>query len=62
MHKILGSVWFDKIGIVLINNGFEDKAYIGLGTGLNQEADEQHIREWGHPFPLNAARLIINKI
>ena len=57
--KKLGSVWFGAIGIVLMNNGHEEKAYIGSGLGFNQEADEKRILEWGKPFPVKQAREII---
>ena len=57
--KVLGVVWFDKIGIVLMNNGYVDKAYIGLGTGLDPELDIDHILAWGKPFPTDAAKLMI---
>ena len=59
MRKIKGSVWFGKIGIVLINNGYEDKSYIGIGHGINQKEDEEFIVERGMPFPLKSAKLMI---
>ena len=57
--KIKGSVWFNKIGIVLIDNGYEEKAYIGVGYGINQKDDEDHIIKSGTPFPLESAKVMI---
>jgi hypothetical protein len=51
-YKILGSIWFGKIGIVAVdNNGFGWKVYIGLGLGFgnNQKDDEQFIAANGFP-------------
>lgn len=62
--KVIGKVWFStrdngkQIGIVLMNNGFEDKAYIGLGRGLDEEGDTEYIIAWGTPFPVQAAKLM----
>ena len=33
--KIVDSIWFDKIGIVKVDNGYETKWYIGIGKGNN---------------------------
>ncbi len=60
--KILGSTWFTAqacIGIVLINNGYEDKSYIGIGNGVNQASDEELIAESGTPFPVEIAKKMI---
>jgi len=58
--KILGSVWFTpqgkSIGIVVITDGFENKAYIGIGDGLNQKDDEVEIAYHGSPFPIHLAK------
>ena len=61
---ILGSVWFSlmngtHIGIVLTNNGYEDKAYIGTGYGENEEIDAKSIASHGSPFPLKQAKEMI---
>jgi len=47
--KIIDSVWFDKIGIVKIDNGFETKWYIGMAGGHNKELDEKRIALAGMP-------------
>jgi len=57
--KVIGSIWFGKIGIVLIDNGFERKSYIGNGYGLNQSDDEQYISKMGNKFPLKEAESLI---
>ena len=59
MNNVLGSVWFDRIGIVLMNNGFEDKAYIGTALGFDQKKDEKYIMENGKPFPVKQAKEMI---
>jgi hypothetical protein len=63
-HKLLGVVWFtlfdgECIGIVLMNNGFEDKAYIGRGKGLYEPDDIEFILAWGSTFPVESARLLV---
>ena len=58
--KIIGTTWFTEmssskpIGIVLINNGFEERAYIGTGSGLDIDSDTHHIMLHGAKFPLSA--------
>ena len=47
------------IGIVVVDTGFEEKAYIGTSEGLSQEIDEQHIASHGAKFPLELARQMI---
>jgi hypothetical protein len=59
MNKVLGSVWFGQIGIVVMNNGFEDKAYIGTGNGIDQGTDEIIIMNHGMPFPVKQAKEMI---
>jgi hypothetical protein len=64
LFKVLGKVWFtvrgnQTIGIVLMNNGYEDKAYIGIGTGVSEEKDLDYILAWGSPFSVDAAKLLI---
>ena len=59
-EKIYGDVWFslmsgETIGIVTMNNGFEDKAYIGLGKTGNQIVDIRGLLELGTPFPFDQA-------
>lgn len=49
-YKVLDSIWFGKIGIVVIDsdgNGW--KAYIGFGTGFNVLEDCQIIAQVGVP-------------
>lgn len=58
---ILNSMWFspmrgNTIGIVIIDNGYEKKAYIGTGLGFGvQTDDEQWIAKTGATFPLDIA-------
>ena len=58
-NNYIGAVWFNKIGIVLMNNGYEDKAYIGEGKGEDEQDDIKVILRSGVPFPVNAAKLKI---
>ena len=56
-------VWFslhggETVGIVLMNNGFEDKAFIGRASGVIEEEDIEFILSWGTPFPVESARLM----
>lgn len=59
---ILGKTWFNTptsegpIGIVLVHNGFEEKAYIGEGIGLDEHVDVLRIVERGAKFPLEIAK------
>ena len=59
--KIIDSIWFNNIGIVL---GMDDvtkkmKAYIGIGEGKNKISDELHIASCGLPFPAKIAEELI---
>jgi hypothetical protein len=59
-YTILDVRWFanidGQIGVVAIRTGRHDpqsaewKAYIGIGEGLDVEADEQHIAALGSPL------------
>ena len=60
--KVIGYRWFsgnDCIGLVVIDNGFEEKAYIGVGGGLDEKADIQKIMDYGTHFPLETAKQLI---
>ena len=61
--KILGSTWFttlkNNFGIVVINNGYEEKAYIGAIKGVDPKYDEMCIADYGARFPLKQAKEII---
>ena len=48
--KIVDSIWFDKIGIVKIWNGFENKRYIGVGAWVDINIDEKLIANYWMPF------------
>lgn len=64
-HKVLaGPIWFtlhsgECVGILLMNNGYEDKAYIGRGHGHDEKHDTQWILEYGTPFPVDAAKILL---
>jgi len=47
--KIIDSIWFEKTGIVKVDNGYETKWYIGIGKGNNKELDERIIMTAGIP-------------
>jgi len=63
MMEIIGSIWFSGLsghfGIVIINNGFEEKAYLGPCIKNNQEEDELFISKMGAPFPIDIAKQLI---
>lgn len=64
--KILGSTWFTQmggtiIGIVLIDDGFETKAYIGAGVGRDKAEDERYIAETGASFPTLYAEGLVKR-
>jgi len=59
--NILNSVWFSPlagpaIGIVIIDNGYEERAHIGHAAGHDQVQDEQSIAKTGAKFPLKQAK------
>ena len=63
---IKGSVWFTSIngpiiGIILVDTGYEEKAYIGTGLGIDEKLDEIGISKYGAKFPLKQAKQIIGK-
>lgn len=62
MSKILESVWFDKIGIVKIDNGYETKWYIGVGKGNNKELDEKIIMHGGMIFSPKALQSFLKSV
>lgn len=41
--KILNVEWFNNVGIVTIDNGFEIKSYIKAVEGFNEKKDIQDI-------------------
>lgn len=59
--KIVGACWFTEmgsnrpIGVVIVENEFERKAYIGTAYGINEMADSKYIAERGAKFPLDMA-------
>lgn len=52
-HKIVDTIWFSQgcapgiIGIVIVDNGFEIKAYMGTGFGFDAKIDALHIAQHG---------------
>lgn len=45
--KILNVQWFNNVGIVTIDNGFEIKTYINAVKGFNEKEDIQEIISLG---------------
>lgn len=64
--KILGYVWFSslkgQVGIVAINNGHENKAYIAPVDGWSELADVDTVVNYGGPFPYEQAKALIGGI
>lgn len=62
MKKILEVHWFTPgkaqgiIGIVLVREDGELKAYIGIAEGVDEELDKVNIAEWGSHFPMEATK------
>lgn len=61
--KIVGSIWFSSMkghfGIVVVDNGCEEKAYLGIAEGNDEQEDEQLIAKHGAKFPLKQAKEMI---
>ena len=59
MVKIYGVIWFidtrGLIGIVTMNNGYEDKAYIGIALDKDEKSDIDYILKHGSKFPFKQA-------
>jgi len=59
--KIIDTLWFTNgdgcIGIVVIEEDVtgDRKAYISPVSGTDEEADKQHIIDWGNKFSLDTA-------
>ena len=62
MNKIIDSVWFDKIGIVKVDTGYETKWHIGIGKGNNKEIDEKIIMHGGMQVHPKALQLFFKSI
>jgi len=60
--KILDSLWFigefGKIGIVVIKNNGDIKAYIGMAKGKSERADALMIANYGVPFYLKTLHML----
>ena len=61
----LNSVWFTTmgktIGIVTMKDPFtkEERAYIGMGKGVDKREDEENIIRFGTLFPIDLLKQII---
>lgn len=66
--KIYGVVWFSQltsskiIGIITMNTGYKDKAYIGVCDGEDEELDKKNLLTNGSPFPFEQAIQLTGKI
>lgn len=61
--KIINAIWFSAldgkcIGIVYGKDEItgEEKSYIGIGFGVDEEEDKKYIAENGAKFPIEAAK------
>jgi len=62
MKTIKDCIWFsgkDCVGIVIIDNGREEKAYIGQANTTDEEEDKEYIANWGAKFPLDIAKKLM---
>ena len=64
--KIIDTIWFSghtgDYGIVMIDNGYETKAYIGNAFGHDEEADAKRIAEGGAPIYKQQALLLLKHL
>jgi len=63
-HKTYGYTWFttgrgELLCLVAMNNGYEDKAYIGVCRGVDEEEDVKHTLDHGAKFPFKQAMEVI---
>lgn len=61
--NIIGVRWFsgrECVGVVRVEDQYAPhiKYYIGVGLGRVEEADAQHIAEWGSHFPSDAGDVL----
>lgn len=57
--KILDVIWFNKVGIVRVEDEYEGiKYYIKDVDGLNEEDDTWKVVDWGSTFPKNAGDVL----
>lgn len=45
--KVLNVQWFNDIGMVTIDNGYEIKTYIKKVNGINEDYDIENIIDYG---------------
>lgn len=66
MSKVTEVIWIStmsaKIGIVLSNNGFENKAYIKQVMGLDEESDTKDVLENGGRIHLQQVESIVQHL
>ena len=62
--KVIESYWFETIGIVVCEDETTGvrKAYIGIGSGIDQNSDEEYIRMHGQKFLCHAAEEIADRL
>lgn len=57
--KILDAIWFNKVGIVRVEDEYEGiKYYIKEVDGLNEEEDMWKVADWGSSFPKAAGDVL----
>ncbi len=66
MKNIVDSYWFTgfkgSFGIVIVDDGYNKKAYIGESIGLNEKGDAEAIANWGGPIHDFSLEEILNHI
>jgi len=65
--KLVDIRWFsgrDTIGVVLVEDMTMHyvKAYIGVGQGNNEQADAEHIAQWGSKIPQTMAESLFGPL
>lgn len=57
--KVLDAIWFNKVGIVRVEDEYDGiKYYVKDVDGLNEEDDMWNIAYWGSTFPKNAGDVL----
>lgn len=57
--KVLDAIWFNKVGIVRVEDEYDGiKYYIKDVGGLNEEDDTWYVVNWGSTFPKAAGDVL----
>lgn len=56
--------WYNTVGFVLVYDDLEEchKCYVGVGRGLSESSDRDHIKDWGMKVDEAVARAMFPRI